>query len=264
MRFIFKAIFVVMATLATQYSFAWGTTGHRVVAEIAQRHLSKKAIKGVKELIGDERLAYWANWPDFIKSDTTHTWDKASKWHYVDLPGNIDKETFNQDLEQLHGENLFTQITAMVTQLKDKSLPLEKRKNALSFLIHLIGDLHQPLHVGRDEDQGGNKITVYWFEKKTNLHSLWDSGLIDSEQYSYTEFATVLDVANKEQVNTWQQSSLKDWFYESHVLADKVYSLTPPDSKLSYKYVYVFQHDLEMQLLKAGVRLAQVLNEAFN
>lgn len=264
MRFIFKAIFVVVATLTVQYSFAWGTTGHRVVAEIAQRHLSKKAIKGIKELIGDERLAYWANWPDFIKSDTTHVWESTSKWHYVDLPGNIGQETFNQDLEKLHGENLFTQIQAMTVQLKDQSLSVEKRKNALVFLVHLIGDLHQPLHVGRDEDQGGNKIVEYWFEKKTNLHSLWDSGLIDFQQYSYTEYATVLDVADKAQVNAWQKSSLQDWFFESHKLADKIYLLTPPDSKLSFKYNYIFQDDLNNQLLKGGVRLAEVLNEAFN
>ena len=246
-----------------QQSFAWGVTGHRVVAEVAQRHLSKNALKAIHEIIGKEPLAVWANWPDFIKSDTTRTWDKATTWHYVDLPGNAGKTAFIDSLKKLPGENLYIQITAMEAQAKDKSLPLETRKNALAFLIHFIGDLHQPLHVGRDEDQGGNKITVYWFDAKTNLHSLWDTKLVDFQQYSYTEYAAAIDVESKSQVKAWQQSTLEDWFYESHVLSDKVYAQSAPDSKLGYKYNYIFQADLDAQLLKGGLRLAKILNELF-
>lgn len=263
MKLISKVLFVVIMSLAVQQSFAWGTTGHRIVADIAQRHLTKKAKKAIAELYGKEPLAFWANWPDFIKSDTTHEWDQTSKWHYVDVPGNLNKEDFLKDLKSLKGENLYTQIPAMIAQMKDKSLEVEKRKNALTFLIHLIGDLHQPLHVGRGEDQGGNKIPVFWFDKQTNLHSLWDSGLIDFQQYAYSEYATVLDVIDKQQQKAIQESSLDDWFYESHLLSDKVYALSPAGSKLSYKYNYIFQNDLNNQLLKGGLRLAEVLNEAF-
>jgi hypothetical protein len=113
--------------------------------------------------LGREPLALWSNWPDFIKSDST--WNHASPWHYVDLPGHTEKGKFIEDLKKLPGKNLYTQIPAMLAELKDKSLSLEKRRTALYFLIHLLGDLHQPLHVGRDEDAGGNKIVVYWFEK---------------------------------------------------------------------------------------------------
>lgn len=260
----FTGLFVagMLILAAPVNSFAWGVTGHRVVAEIAQRHLSKKAAESLKQIIGSQSLAYWANWPDFIKSDTTHVWDKASVWHYVDLPANMNKPDFIDSLKHLKGENLYTQIPAMIAQLKNKSLPLETRRNALVFLIHLMGDLHQPLHVGRDEDQGGNKITVYWFDAKTNLHSVWDTKLVDFQQYSYTEYATVLNTTkSKSVINRWQQSSLEDWFYESHVLSDKVYELTPAESKLSYKYNFIFQQQLDEQLLKGGVRLAKLLNE---
>jgi hypothetical protein len=257
-----KAGLLITSLFISQYLFAWGLTGHRVTAEIAQRHLSAAAIKELAKLIGNEPLAYWANWPDFIKSDTTHTWDATSKWHYVDVPGNITRDVFLHDLKKLPGQNLYTQIQAMLTQLKNKSLPKQQRITALKFLVHLIGDAHQPLHVGRDEDQGGNKITVYWFDKKTNLHALWDSGLIDFQQYSYTEYATVLDNASQQQVKAWQKASLEDWLYESHVLSDKIYALSAPESKLSYRYNYLFQQDLDKQLLKAGLRLAALLNEA--
>ena len=243
---------------------ALGVTGHRVVAEIAQHHLSSKAKKELFQLIGKESLAMWANWPDFIKSDTTHTWDQVSKWHYVNMPGNLSKDTFIAKLKNLPGENLYTQIQAMVKQLKDKSLPLLQRQIALRFLIHFVGDLHQPLHVGREEDLGGNRITVYWFEKKTNLHSVWDSDLIDFQKYSYTEYANVLDIANKDQVRSWQQTSLEDCFYESHVLANRIYQLSPAEAKLGYGYNYIFANDLDNLLLKGGIRLAALINQALS
>lgn len=256
-----KLICLVLLMAITQTSFGWGVTGHRVVAEIAQRHLSSKAMREIRQLIGEQRLAYWATWPDFIKSDTTDRWKHTSPWHYINLPGELSHEAFMQQLQALKGENLYSQIKAMAAQLKDKSQPLEQRQIALRFLIHLVGDLGQPLHVGRGDDQGGNKITVYWFDKKTNLHAVWDESLIDFQQWSYTEYATVLDVAGKDQVSTWQHSSLEDWLYESHVLADKIYAFSPAESKLSYRYNYLFTQDLNDQLLKSGVRLAKMLNE---
>jgi hypothetical protein len=96
------------------------------------------------------------------------------------LPGNINKTDFINGLKKLEGKNLYTQIQEMAAQIKDKNLKLEKRQIALRFLIHLNSDLHQPLHVGRSEDQGGNKISVNWFDNKTNLHSVWDEKLIGS------------------------------------------------------------------------------------
>ena len=257
-----KKIFLVFLLFAPLYSFSWGVTGHRVVGEIAQRHLSKMAKKELKKLIGRENLAMWANWPDFIKSDTTGAWTAASKWHYVNVPGNLSKEEFMSKLQSLPGENLYTQIKAMTTQLKDRSLSQEKRQIALRFLIHFVGDLHQPLHVGREADQGGNKISVTWFDKPTNLHSVWDGSLVDFQQYSFSEYASVLNIASDEEVNAWQQSSLEDWFYDSYTLANKVYATVPADGKLGYKYNYIFQQDLDRQLLKGGVRLAKVINEA--
>lgn len=242
---------------------AWGVTGHRVVAEVAQKHLSRKAIKGISEILGNEKLAYWSNWADFIKSDTTHQWEDASHWHYVDLPGNINRQDFKKQLLALKGENLYTQIIALSKSVRDKNASLQSRKDALAFIIHLMGDLHQPMHVGRDEDQGGNKITVYWFEKKTNLHAVWDTQLVDFQQYSYTEYASMLNDRYDAQFAKVSSTGLIDWFYESHVLADKVYAFSANDSKLSFQYNYIFQDDLNFQLYKGGVRLAKILNDIF-
>lgn len=256
-----RIAFIAVALLFPTYSFCWGVIGHRVVAQIAQDHLTRKAKKELKILLGRQKLAEWANWPDFIKSDTTDTWKHTSKWHYVNLPGNLSKEEFITELKKLPGENLYTQILEMKKQVADHSLTLEQRKTALIFLVHLIGDLHQPLHVGREEDLGGNKIKVTWFDKPANLHSVWDDLLVNFQQYSYTEYSTILDITGKEQTKEWQDSPLEDWFYDSYLLANKIYALTPDGAKLSYRYNYIFKDDLDHQLVKGGLRLAHVLNE---
>ncbi len=256
-RLILTTLFVFL--LFFQYGFAWGVTGHRVIAEIAQRHLDNRARKALKELIGNQSLAYWANWADFVKSDSTYRY--ASRWHYVDLPPHMEKDTFVSALRALPGKNLFSQIPVLEEMVKDKSLSSDQRLFALKYLIHLIGDLHQPLHVGRDEDQGGNKIKLTWFGKPTNLHIVWDELLVDFQQWSYTEYATVLDTVDKTNVAQLQSGSLEDWFYESHVLSDKIYDNTKSDSQLSYRYNYLFVQDLNDQLLKGGLRLARILNE---
>ncbi|MGK2863564.1 MAG: S1/P1 nuclease [Chitinophagaceae bacterium] len=260
-RLLLRTLFFCIVLFNAKNAFSWGVIGHRVIGEIAQQHLSKKALKELRNLTGKETLAWHSNWPDFIKSDSS--WGHASPWHYVDLPGHMEKGKFIAALKELPGKNLYTQIQTMMSDLKNKSLPAEKRRIALYFLIHLAGDLHQPLHVGRDEDAGGNKIVVYWFDKKTNLHSLWDSMLIEFQQYSYTEYARLLDIKEPAEIKAWQTSSLEDWFYESHVLSDVIYDGTPAESKLGYKYNYQFQKLLEEQLLKGGIRLAVLLNQAF-
>ena len=260
-KFILLFICSLLLILPTS-SYCWGVTGHRVVGEIAQSHLKKKAKKKLRNLIGRESLQQWANWPDFIKSDST--WNMASKWHYVNIPGNMGKEAFMEALQNLKGENLYTQIKVMAADLKNENLPAEKRQIALRFLIHFIGDLHQPLHVGREADQGGNRVKVTWFDKETNLHSVWDNSIVEFQQYSYSEYAKTLDILDEKDAEAWQNSSLEEWFYDSYVLANKVYASVPADGKLGYRYNYQFKEDLDRQLLKGGLRLAKILNDTFD
>lgn len=247
--------------LSSSSVMAWGLNGHRIIAEIAQRHLSKKAARNLQKLIGSAPLAFWSNWPDFIKSDTTDKWSQTGPWHYVDLPGHLSETDFISDLKKISEKSLYSQIPEMESILANKKLPLEQRQIALRFLIHFVGDLHQPLHVGRDEDAGGNKIELTWFGQKTNLHTLWDSELIDYQKWSYTEYATNIDTVGKADIETIQGGSLEDWFYQSHELSDEIYDQTPAGAKLSYRYNYIFFDRLNRQLLDGGLRLAKILNE---
>jgi len=261
--FCFRLLLGVLLPLLPFQGYSWGPTGHRVVGEIASQHLSPQARKAIQALLGRESLAMIANWPDFIKSDTTHRYDHTSPWHYLDFPAGADAEQFDNLLKKAKGENLYTQTQAMIQQLKSSSASKEQKVFALKFLVHMIGDMHQPLHVGRDEDQGGNKVSVYWFDRPTNLHRVWDEHLIEFQQLSYTEYAKALDIVPAAAVTRLQAGSIRDWMFESHVLADKVYAKTKEGDKLSFRYNYWFQEDLNQQLLKGGLRLAKILNEIY-
>lgn len=257
---LYHVLLGIVLPLIPMSGFAWGVTGHRVVAEIASRHLTPQARKAVMALLGPQSMAMVANWPDFIKSDTTHQYDGTSSWHYLDFPANSTRPQFDDYLREHTGENLYTETQAMIQKLKDPATSKADKVFALTFLIHLIGDMHQPLHVGRDEDQGGNKIQVMWFDKPTNLHRVWDEHLIEFQQLSYTEYTQALDTASAAEVRKLQRGSIPDWMFESNQLADKVYALTSPNDKLSFRYNYWFVGDLNQQLLKGGLRLATLLN----
>ena len=131
-------------------------------------------------------------------------------------------------------------------------------------MIHLVGDIHQPLHVGRLEDLGGNKVKVLWFKDSSNLHQVWDEKLIDFQQLSYTEYAAAINFSSKEQRKIWQEEPLSLWFYQSYQHAEKIYAeVKAPDEKLGYQYNFKYIKTLDEQLLKGGVRLAGLLNDIF-
>lgn len=252
---------LLLALLSFNFGYSWGTTGHRVIADIAENHLSAKAKRNLKKMIGDQKLAYWANWPDQIKADTTGVWKPTERWHYVNVNPQPNIKQFSDSLKAQQGPNIYTQIKILSEQIKDKKTPAQDREIALRFLIHFVGDAAQPLHVGRYEDLGGNKIKINYFGLPTNLHALWDSKIVDFEKYSYTEYTRVLDVKSKQEVKTIQLGTLEDWLYDSQKAANRIYANSVAESNYSYDYNYKFQPLIERQLLYGGLRLAKILNE---
>ena len=257
---ILKKIFIaVFFILGVAEASAWGVTGHRVVAEIAENHLTNRAKRKLKKLIGKQKLAYWANWPDNVRNSPE--WKNTSTWHYVNIPPQESKEQFIEQLKSNNKPNIYTAIQNVKGIIVDKNTPDADKEIYLRFLVHFLGDMMQPMHTGREEDLGGNLIKIQFFKKDTNLHSLWDSGLIDNTKYSYTEFARVLDVKSKEEINQIQSGSLEDWLYESHQAANQLYASVKPGENYSYDYQEQYKDLLERQLLHAGLRLAKILNE---
>lgn len=253
---IFIAVFFIFGIAEAS---AWGVTGHRVVAEIAENHLTNRAKRKLKKLIGKQKLAYWANWPDNVRNSPE--WKNTSTWHYVNIPPQESKEQFIEQLKNNNKPNIYTAIQNVKGIIVDKNTPDADREIYLRFLVHFLGDMMQPMHTGREEDLGGNLIKIQFFKKDTNLHSLWDSGLIDNTKYSYTEYARVLDVKSKEEIKQIQSGSLEDWLYESHQAANQLYVSVKPGENYSYDYQEQYKDLLERQLLHAGLRLAKILNE---
>ncbi|WP_432713726.1 S1/P1 nuclease [Pedobacter sp.] len=240
---------------------AWGIIGHRVVGEVASTYLTSKARKGVKQILGNESMAMASNWPDFIKSDTSFNYMGA--WHYVNLPGGLDKAGVYQFLKSAEEPNVFNQINKMVALLKNKQTPAAEQKMALRVLIHLVGDLHQPMHTARKEDLGGNKVYVTWFGGRSNLHKVWDESIVDYQQLSYTEYATAINHPTKEQITAWQAAPLQDYVLESYMICNQVYATIKPDDKLGYRYNFDYIDTINGQLLKGGVRLAKIINDIY-
>lgn len=241
----------------------WGLTGHRVVGEIAESYLTRKARTAIQEILGNESLGMASNWADFIKSDSNYNY--LSSWHYVDLKGGLNHEQVINILAPDTGINLYAKLNFVIRELKNKQLDKDKKIMYLRLLVHFVGDLHQPLHVGgRVEDQGGNRVRVLWFGDSTNLHSVWDEKLLEYQKLSYTEWAKVINHTTKEQRLAWQKEPVIEWFYESYQLAQPIYAeITRPNQRLSYRYNFDHIETINQQLLKGGVRLAGLLNEIF-
>lgn len=239
---------------------AWGKTGHRVVAAIAERHLTTRTKRGIARILGTETIIEASNWPDHMRSDPGAFWQKtAGPWHYVTVPPD---KTYAEVGAPPEGDAL-TALRAFSAALRAPTASLADKQQALRFIVHIVGDLHQPLHVGNGTDNGGNEVRVTFFDRPTNLHSIWDSALVDDEQLSYSEMADWLDRRlTAADVKTWGTPDPTVWIAESAALRDRIYP-TAGESALSYTYIYRHQREMEDQLTRGGVRLAAYLNQLF-
>ena len=271
-------LFILALTMLSGTALAWGPTGHRVVGAVAEKHLTRSAAKQVNKILQGQSLSRVSNWADEIKSEP-ETYSHTYNWHYTDW-----KEEDHQHDETNSSGKLMTAIKEQLAVLKDKNASVDKKNFALKFIVHLIGDLHQPLHVGNGLDQGGNKCKVLFHKKETNLHALWDEGMIDFTRLSYRELADYIAMGrSKQEIKEWKKGSPLDWAHESKVLrpgvypADTVVSAVPLSTKqycrndivvtaeampkLAYEYSYKFVPVVEKRLYQAGLRLAALLNQ---
>ena len=210
------AIFLITSTQIQATTPDWGKTGHRAIGEIAENYLSKKAKRKITALLNGQSLAMVANFGDDIKSDKRY--NKFYTWHYVNKPFGV----AYKDAKKNKRGDLLTGIQQCIKIISSKESSKADQIFYLKLLVHFVGDLHQPMHVGRAEDKGGNSIKVKWFYSKTNLHSVWDSKMIDHYQMSYTELTQNANQISKDQVQYLQQGTVEDWVNETGKLAEKV------------------------------------------
>lgn len=251
MRSAFLLIFSIFISIE---SSGWGQTGHRVVGQIAHNHLSKKAQKKVLQVLDGQSIAMVSNFMDEIKSEPKY--DSLNPWHYCTIPDGT--EYAGPPAEG----DIIQAIQTYIQKLKSGSATKEEEAFALKCLIHLIGDIHQPLHVGNGTDRGGNEVRVTYFWQSSNLHRVWDSGIIDGKQLSFTEYVDWIDQATVSQIETWKKDDVMVWVKESISYRPQIYNL-PEDNKINYRYDYHNIAIVNMRLLQAGIRLAGILEEIY-
>ena len=266
------AVLTVVASigLSAQRALAWGPDGHRIVADIAESRLSMQAKTAIAQLLSDSpdpSLASIANWADSIRKDREET----GPWHYVDIP--YEMSGFDPQRDGKDGNNVVNKLEEFAKVLNDRNAPRQQRVEALKFIVHFMGDLHQPMHcVERNGDKGGNFRLVFFPGKReaVNLHRIWDSDILKLARGKLEdpEYAAALNTRiSKEQEQSWSRGTPASWANEGHELAVRVaYSGIPSDGappKITDEYLAAAQPVVETQLSKAGVRLANLLNRIF-
>jgi hypothetical protein len=250
-KYILFSVLCVLLVMPIK-TFAWGKKGHALVAEVAFNYLNKSTKKIVLGYLEGMSIEDAANWMDDIKDD--HSYDFMKPYHYV----NIDK---GAEVFERSGSNIIYILNQTIKELQNnKRLTKEEIKTKILIVFHLVGDLHQPLHVGYGSDKGGNTVQINYKGQGTNLHSFWDSGII------YDRNITLKDClgANKfnpEAINKLQIIDVIAWSKESRSLLDSIYNTG--GAKIKDDYVIAGAVTIEAQIQKAGIRLAAILNATF-
>ncbi|MGQ8364599.1 S1/P1 nuclease [Glaciecola sp. 1036] len=245
----------LLLLVTSQQVMAWGLTGHRVTGKIAENYLTPEAKAMVQQILPNESLAEASTYADDERSNPAEFWQKtANPFHYVTVP----PDTLYGESEIPAEGDAVTALAMFTKTLKKPTSTLEEKQLALRFIIHLIGDLHQPLHAGNGSDRGGNDVKLEFFWNKTNLHSVWDSGMIGRLDLSYTELSEWLIAKISEQdVVAWTTADPLVYIKESTEIRDTIY---PEGDQISWQYLYDHRPTVKHRLQQAGVRIAAYLN----
>lgn len=253
-----KLLIIAICLFAAHTAGAWGSKGHDITAYIAECHLTNKAAAKIDKVLGGHSPVYYANWLDIASHTPEYAYTKT--WHYL----NIDEGYTFETMPKNPNGDVITAISSLVEKLKAGGLTEKEEFDNLRMLIHLVGDLHCPMHTGRLSDLGGNQRPVKYFGRNTNLHSAWDSAIIEgSHLWSYTEWQSQVDRLSKAEAKQIVEGSLEEWFKETHAICVQVYAETPEGAVISYDYADKYIKVIEQQLTRAGHRLAYLLNEIY-
>jgi hypothetical protein len=238
------------------HGWAWGVEGHRAVGNIAEHHLTDKARVQIAALLGTQSLTLVSTQPDEMLS--LPEYKSTSPWHYINTPLGLGHDQYIQAIKAQPGANAYNILLQKIKEMRDPAKTREQRAEALIFVVHLVGDVHQPFHTGRAEDRGGNDIKVTYRGKDTNMH-----GLIEYQGLDYTEMGQQYSTVPSATIKTWQAADPAEWFFESYTAATKLYGEVTTGQALDFRYFPAHAPLLKLRLEQAGIRLAGVLNEAF-
>lgn len=241
-------------------AFGWGQKGHDIVAYIGESHLTPTAKAEIDSLLDGYSIVYWANWLD--NASHTKEFDYTKTWHYK----NIDVGQTFDDAPLIPEGNIVDAIYRQVDVLQDPSADREEKSLALKMVVHFMGDIHQPMHMGRAKDRGGNSHPVAFFKRYSNLHSVWDTDILEaSHAWSHTEWQREIDRATREDAEILvKNGNPSEWGKETYEICSRIYESTPQGINIEYDYIAEWTPVVEAQLEKGGLRLADVLNSVFD
>lgn len=252
----FISIFMSVAAVS---AFGWGQKGHDVTAFIAENHLTPTTRAAVDSLLEGRSMVYWANWLDNASHTPEYAYTKT--WHYK----NVDEGERYEEAQANPSGDAVTAIKAQIETLTGKDAPLNDSQLALKILVHVMGDLHQPMHLGHATDLGGNRIKLKFFDRDTNLHAIWDSSLPESaHKWSYTEWQQQIDRATPAQEAEITAGTVDDWARQTLGIASAVYVYFRPGQKVMYNDIARWGGTIEQQFLRGGLRLAHILNTLYD
>jgi hypothetical protein len=266
MRHIRVGLLATVASVALSSPvLAWGQEGHQIIALIAAHDLTPKARAGVARLLGDDvdhEMAVVSTWADEVRPKMRET----APWHYVDIP--IGSAGFDASRDCPHDDCVVAQIERDEAIISDPRFPRDAQAEALKFLIHFVGDLHQPLHASDNHDRGGNSVRVVLRGASENLHRVWDTDVVEALGTDPNAVASDLEARiTLTQRDAWSKGSTVDWANDSFGVASReIYAKLPATSdtiNLADNYAAGESDVVRMQLEKAGVRLGALLNRAF-
>lgn len=249
-------LMAVVVLVLPPLGMSWGYVGHRISGLVAEHFLNEKAALAIEDLLDGEKLSMVMSWADDMRDDAYWQEQNAGSWHYLNVE---DDAIYSPSTEK---PDVYTQILFYEARLRDQSITKSERAIALKWFVHLVTDIHQPLHVGRGSDKGGNDIEVTFLGEETNLHSVWDTKLLMNRKVSETAYASFLvDTISRRKQKRWAQASYRDWITEGRHIRAQVYNFEGTD--LDERYYRKNIKLVDERLAMGGYRLAHRLNAIF-
>jgi hypothetical protein len=239
---------------------AWGPRGHAAVAALAQQRLTPAARAAVNDLLDGEAMASVSSWADDVR-DTGRP--DTYNWHFVDIPFGADGYDAARDCPATpRGDCIINALDRLTRDLADSRLPKDRRREALMFIIHFVGDIHQPLHAIDNGDLGGNRVQIKEIGGTTNLHAAWDTGIITAAGAAVDDLVTAGNaILQREGNSAVATMPYVDWALESHDIAKRiVYPQVTNDGQITAAEARVAMEIIERRIAYAGARLAAILN----
>jgi hypothetical protein len=251
---------VILSLFSIFPLYAWGPEGHSLVARLAAAHLTPTASAKVQEILGPGvTMASIASWADQVRPQRR----ESAPWHFVDIPIREKHLVMTRDCPK--EGCVISKIEEFQRMLADPSLTPAQKKEPLMFLVHFIGDMHQPLHCSDNKDRGGNDVHLDFFNRNSNLHSVWDSGLLSRMSGEEAQFTDLSKDLSNSHAKKWGRGTVRDWAEQSHKLGVKVvYGQLPKGEPIKATPEYEKAADVVIreQIERAAARLAATLNKA--